>query len=229
MAELKVIAHIFTDFPDKFGVPRQSGLVKEAEGRIVFEPQYRSKDAVKGMEDFSYLWILWQFEGVESDNFKATVRPPRLGGNETMGVFATRSPFRPNPIGLSSVKILKVENTDEGPVIYVSGIDMRNNTPIYDIKPYLSYADSHPDAENGFGGEHFEDNLTVSFPESLLEKIPIEKRNALLETLKEDPRPHYQNDPDRIYGLFYADKNIKFTVSEGVLTVTEVSEAKDYQ
>ena len=223
MDRLKVIAHIHTDFPEKFGVPRQSGIVKSLIGRIVFEPEFRSSDALKGIEEFDYLWLLWEFEGVASDKFVATVRPPRLGGNETRGVFATRSPFRPNPIGLSSVKLERVEFSDrEGPVIYVSGVDMRDNTPIFDIKPYLSYADAHPEASDGFAGDHLEEALTVDFPDELLAMIPADKHEALTEVLSQDPRPHYQNDPERVYGVSFAGRNIKFVVRDNVLTVTAV-------
>lgn len=222
MDQLKVIAHMRTDLPEKFGVPRQSGLVKGLEGRIVFEPEYRTMDALKGMEGFDYLWVLWEFEGVPTEKFNATVRPPRLGGNETRGVFATRSPFRPNPIGLSSVKILRIEETTEGPVIVVSGIDMRDNTPIYDIKPYLAYVDSHPEARDGFAGEKKDENLTLVFPEDLKRNFTEDKCEALAEILKEDPRPHYQDDPDRIYGISYAGKNVKFRVEGEVLTVVGV-------
>ena len=219
---MKIIAHIKTDFPEKFGVPRQSSLVEGLLGYIVFEPEYRTKDAIKGIEEFSHLWLLWQFEGVESDTFHATVRPPRLGGNETRGVFATRSPFRPNPIGLSSVKLERIEDTADGPVLVVSGIDMRDNTPIYDIKPYLAYVDSHPDARDGFAAERKNDNLTVDFPSELFQKIPEDKRASLLEVLSGDPRPHYQDDPERIYGLSFAGYNIRFSVADNNLTVLEV-------
>ena len=222
MDKLKVIAHIHTDFPEKFGVPRQSGIVKSLQGRIVFEPEFRSPDALKGIEDFDYLWLLWEFEGVKQDTFSATVRPPRLGGNETMGVFATRSPFRPNPIGLSSVKLERVEYTENGPEIIVSGVDMRDNTPIFDIKPYLSYADAHPEASNGFAGTHLEEGLTVECSDELLRKLPSDKREALIEVLKQDPRPHYQDDPSRVYGVSFAGRNVKFTVTGKTLTVTAV-------
>lgn len=220
--ELKVIAHIHTDFPEKFGIPRQSGLVKELQGYIVFEPEYRTKDALKGIEEFTHLWLLWAFEGVDTDKFNATVRPPRLGGNETRGVFATRSPFRPNPIGLSSVKFEGLEETGEGTVIRVSGIDMRDNTPIYDIKPYLAYVDAHPEATDGFAGEHKEDNLRVVFPEKFLSEFEEEKRETIIRVLSQDPRPHYQNDADRIYGVSFAGKNVKFKVDGDTLTVTGV-------
>jgi len=222
MNELKVIAHIRTDFPEKFGIPRQSGLVEGLTGRIVFEPEYRTADALKGIEEYSHLWLLWEFEGVTSDKFNATVRPPRLGGNETKGVFATRSPFRPNPIGLSSVKLVGLEETSEGTVIIVSGIDMRDNTPIYDIKPYLSYVDSHPEATDGFAGERKNDSLKVDFPEVFLKQFEEEKQESVINILSQDPRPHYQNDPERIYGISFAGKNIKFRVCDDTLTVIAV-------
>ncbi len=222
MDRLKVIAHIHTDFPEKFGVPRQSGVVKSLTGRIVFEPEFRSSDALKGIEEFDYLWLLWEFEGVASDKFTATVRPPRLGGNETRGVFATRSPFRPNPIGLSNVKLERVEYTADGPEIIVSGIDMRDNTPIFDIKPYLAYADAHPEASDGFAGTHIEEGLEVVFPSDLLSMLPADKRESAIDVLKQDPRPHYHDDPERVYGVSFAGKNIKFQVNGNVLTVTAV-------
>lgn len=222
MNELKVIAHIRTDFPEKFGIPRQSGLVEGLIGRIVFEPEYRTADALKGIEEYSHLWLLWEFEGVTSDKFNATVRPPRLGGNETKGVFATRSPFRPNPIGLSSVKLVGLEETSEGTVIIVSGIDMRDNTPIYDIKPYLSYVDSHPEATDGFAGERKNDSLKVDFPEVFLKQFEEEKQESVINILSQDPRPQYQNDPERIYGFSFAGKNIKFRVCDDTLTVIAV-------
>lgn len=223
MDRLKVIAHIKTDFPEKFGIPRQSGLVEGLTGRIIFEPEFRTVDAIDGIEEFTHLWLLWEFEGVASDSFVAKVRPPRLGGNETRGVFATRSPFRPNPVGLSSVKLEAVDYDDPlGPVLIVSGIDMRDNTPIYDIKPYLAYVDSHPEASDGFAGIKKDDNLLVEISESLLKKVPASKQTALIEILLEDPRPHYQNDPERVYGLSFAGLNIKFTVADKVLNVIEI-------
>jgi len=222
--ELKIIAHIHTDFPEKFGVPRQSGLVKELTGRIVFEPEYRNIDALRGIEGYDYLWLLWKFEGVEREKWSPTVRPPRLGGELHMGVFATRSPFRPNPIGLSSVKLESIENTAEGPVLVVSGIDLRDNTPIYDVKPYLPYVDSHPEARGGFAEEKVDYALQVVFPEELLEKIPHKKRRAIIEVLKQDPRPAYHEDVDRRYGVAFAGFDVRFRVSEGVLTVFEVVE-----
>lgn len=217
------IAYIYTDLNEKFGVPRQSGLVKELKGTIVFEPEYRSMDAVKGLEEFNYIWLLWEFEGVKRKEFSATVRPPRLGGNTHMGVFATRSPFRPNPIGLSSVHLDRIEETANGPVLYVSGIDMRNRTPIYDIKPYLPYVDCHVDATNGFAGRVKDDTMEVNFPENLLQKVPVEKREALLELLRQDPRPAYHHDEHREYGMLYADFNIRFVVKDEQIVVVDVS------
>lgn len=219
---MEIIAYIYTDFPEKFGIPRQSGLVEDLKGRIVFEPKYRTPDAVRGLEDFNYIWLLWEFEGVKRDSWSATVRPPRLGGNVHKGVFATRSPFRPNPIGLSSVKLDKVELTQQGPVLHVSGIDLRNKTPIYDIKPYLPYVDAHADAVDGFAGEVKGYHLQVEFAKALLEKIPYEKRNALIEVLKQDSRPSYQEDPNRTYGVSFAGYNVRFVVCDEVLTVVSV-------
>lgn len=220
---MNIIARIETDFPEKFGIPRQSGLVKDLKGTIVFEPEYRNADALKGIEGYNYLWLLWQFEGVERNKWSPMVRPPRLGGNEYMGVFATRSPFRPNPIGLSSVKLEAVEyDTEKGPVIHVSGIDLRHNTPIYDIKPYLPYADCHTDATGGFAHQVIDYALSVEFPEKLLVRIPEDRRNAIVEVLREDPRPSYHNDPARQYGVAFAGYDIRFTVQEGVLRVVDV-------
>jgi len=221
---MKIIAHIRTDFPEKFGVPRQSGLVKELTGRIIFEPEYRNPDALRGIEGYDYLWLLWKFEGVEREKWSPTVRPPRLGGGTHMGVFATRSPFRPNPIGLSSVRLEKIEQTSEGPVLVVSGIDLRDDTPIYDIKPYLPYVDSHPDARGGFAEEKADYALEVVFPQELLEKIPASKQQAIIEVLKQDPRPAYHEDADRQYGVAFAGYNVRFCVADGVLTVFEVAE-----
>lgn len=220
--EMKIIAHIETDFPEKFGIPRQSGLVKELRGTIVFEPEYRSPDAVKGLEGFNYIWLLWKFEGTERKHWSATVKPPRLGGNTHMGVFATRSPFRPNSIGLSSVKLEQVEITDRGPVLHVSGIDLRDRTPIYDIKPYLPHVDSHPDAVGGFAEEVKDYRLEVDFPEELLTVFPEEKRSAVVKVLEQDPRPSYHDDPQRKYGVSFAGYDIHFRVEENRLTVFEV-------
>ena len=222
--EMKIIAHIRTDFPEKFGVPRQSGLVKELTGRIVFEPEYRNPDALRGIEAYDYLWLLWKFEGVEREKWSPTVRPPRLGGETHVGVFATRSPFRPNPIGLSSVRLDGVEQTQEGIVLLVSGIDLRDHTPIYDIKPYLPYVDSHTDARGGFAEEKAGYALEVVFPQELLERIPMAKQQAIVEVLKQDPRPAYHEDADRAYGVAFAGFNIRFRVAAGVLTVFEVTE-----
>ncbi len=216
---MKIIAHIHTDFPEKFGVPRQSGLVKELYGRIVFTPEYRNTDALRGIEGYDYLWLLWKFEGVERKKWSPTVRPPRLGGEMHMGVFATRSPFRPNPIGLSSVKLEGMEKTEEGMTLLVSGIDLRDNTPIYDIKPYLPYVDSHPNARGGFAEEKADYALEVVFPEELLRRLPREKQNAIIEVLKQDPRPAYHEDKDRKYGVAFAGFDIKFQVADGVLII----------
>ena len=220
--ELKVIARIETDYKTKFGIPRQSGLV-DLEALIVFEPEYRNDDALRGIEEFSHLWIIWNFSLAERDEWSPTVRPPRLGGNKRMGVFATRSPFRPNPIGLSSVKLLGTVKTEKGLCLRVSGADLMNGTPIYDIKPYLPYTDSHPDAVGGFADQKLNDNLKVNFPNELLMLIPENKKSALLELLSEDPRPHYISDSDRVYGFEFADFEIKFKVENNVLTVLEVA------
>ena len=222
---MKIIARIETDFPEKFGIPRQSGLVESLQGTIVFEPEYRNKDALKGLEGYNYIWLLWQFEGVERDNWSVTVRPPRLGGNKHMGVFATRSPFRPNPIGLSSVRLDRIEwETERGAVLHVSGIDLRHNTPIYDIKPYLPHVDAHPDAIGGFAAEVKDYELEVLFPEELLNCVPKEKRQAIVEVLKQDPRPSYHDDPNRVYGVAFAGVNIRFCVDGRVLRVIAVED-----
>lgn len=219
---MKIIAHIYTDFPQKFGIPRQSGLVKDLPGKIMFEPEFRSPDAVKGLEGFSYIWLLWQFQGTDRSNWSATVKPPRLGGNTHVGVFATRSPFRPNNIGLSSVKLEKIDMTENGPMIHVSGIDLKNGTPIYDIKPYLPYTDCHVDAREGFAHDVKEYELKVDFPKELLNKFPPEKQISIIEVLKQDPRPSYHDDPDRKYGVAFAGFDVHFTVKEDILTVFEV-------
>lgn len=219
--ELRVIAHIKTDFNTKFGIPRQSGLI-DLESLIVFTPEFRNDDALRGIEDFSHLWLIWEFSKARRDDWSPTVRPPRLGGNKRVGVFATRSPFRPNSIGLSSVKLLGVEKTENGTALRVSGADLMNGTPIYDIKPYLPYTDCHPDAVGGFADEKLKDALEVDFSEELLSKIPEEKQSALIELLSEDPRPHYITDDKRIYGFEFAEFEIKFKVTQNLLTVTEV-------
>lgn len=222
--ELKIIARIHTDFKTKFGVPRQSGLVNELTGRIVFEPEYRNADALRGLEGFSHIWLLWDFSEAhrEGEGWSPTVRPPRLGGNKRMGVWATRSPFRPNHIGLSSVRLINISpNTPEGPVLEVNGADLMDGTPIYDIKPYLPFTDSHPEATGGFAQEQNEaiEPLLVQLPESLEQSLSIEKLNALKGVLAADPRPHYQNDPDRIYAMEFADMEIKFRVIGHTLIV----------
>lgn len=219
---MKIVAHIYTDFPEKFGIPRQSGLIEELKGKIIFEPEYRSVDAVKGLEAFEYIWILWEFQNTERDTWSPTVRPPRLKGNKRMGVFATRSPFRPNPIGLSSVKLEKVEYTENCPVLHVAGIDLRDGTPIYDIKPYLAYVDSHPEAKSGFADDVKDYTLEVDFPKELLRKFPVKKQQAIIEVLKQDPRPAYHNDPERKYGISFAGYDVHFKVADGKLTVFEV-------
>lgn len=218
---MKIIAHIETDFPEKFGIPRQSGLVKSA-GRIVFEPKYRIDDAFRGIEGFSHLWLIWRFSHSEREAFSPTVRPPRLGGNIRMGVFATRSPFRPNPIALSSVELVKFEKDKKlGPVLYVSGADMLDGTPIYDVKPYLAYTDSHPEAVGGFAEETEGYAVKVVFPQELLQRLPCEKREAAVQLLLRDPRPGYQKER-RVYGMSFAGKNIKFLAEGDTLTVIDV-------
>ncbi len=220
---MKIIAHIHTDFTSKFGIPRQSGLVDELEATIVFEPEYRNPDALRGIEEYSHLWLIWQFSECADKDWTPTVRPPRLGGNKRMGVFATRSPFRPNPIGLSSVRLIGVEKTAEhGCILRVAGADMLDGTPIYDIKPYLPYVDSHPDASNGFALDEKAGGLEVDFPEHLLEMIPQSKQKALVEVLSQDPRPGYQNEPERIYGIEFAGFDIRFRVNGKNLTVIEI-------
>ena len=217
---MKIVARIHCDFKEKFGIPRQSGLVPQTRAKIVFEPEYRNPDALRGIEGYSHLWLIWAFSRAERDTWSPTVRPPRLGGNTRVGVFATRSPFRPNAIGLSSVTLEEVRlHTQEGPVLIVGGADLLDGTPIYDIKPYLPYVDSHPDARGGFGAEKAGYALSVVFPPQLEEKIEADKREALRGVLENDPRPSYQNDPTRVYGVRFAQYNVKFTVSEGVLTV----------
>lgn len=221
---MKIIAHIHTEFPEKFGIPRQSGLVDSLKAQIIFEPEYRNPDALRGLDEFSHLWLIWQFSKAVRSSWSPTVRPPRLGGNTRMGVFATRSPFRPNPIGLSSVRLERVElHTPNGPVIHVAGADLMDGTPIYDIKPYLPSADSHPDALGGFTSTNEWHPLTVSISDELLSAVPEEHRAGLIGTLEQDPRPSYQNDPDRIYGMGFAGLNIQFKVNDSVLTVVSVS------
>lgn len=222
MMEIKVIAHIENDFTGKFGIPRQSGL-SGIMSRIVFEPGYRVPEAFRGIEGYSHLWLIWQFSEAVRKDWTPTVRPPRLGGNTRMGVFATRSPYRPNPIGLSSVKLEKAElYTPQGPVLYVSGADILNGSPIIDIKPYLAYTDSHPEAKSGFALTERE-ILKVDLPESLMDRIPEEKLSALTEILSQDPRPQYQDTPDRVYTMSFGGYEVSFSVNADVLTVTDIS------
>ncbi len=217
---MKVIARIRSAFPEKFGIPRQSGLVEELSAEIVFEPEYRSPEAVRGLEEFSHIWLLWEFSETARDTWSPTVRPPRLGGNQRLGVFATRSPYRPNPIGLSCVKLDRVEmEGKDGPVIHVKGADLMDGTPIYDIKPYLPYADCHPDAVGGFAAQKPEEKLQVEIPEEFSRAASSEVLSALRGVLAQDPRPAYQNNPERIYGLSFAGMEVRFRVDGGVLTV----------
>ena len=219
----KIVARIKSDFPEKFGIPRQSGILKELKSVVVFEKEFRNPDALRGLEGFSHLWLLWIFSENIRDSWKPTVRPPRLGGNTRLGVFATRSSFRPNPIAMSCVKIEEIRNDKEyGPVIVVSGADLMDGTPIVDIKPYLPYADSIPEAISGFAATAPKTKLQVKIAENELEKIEQGKRDDLTELLKQDPRPHYQDDPSRIYGLKFADHEIKFRVEGELLTVIDI-------
>ena len=221
---IQVIARMHSDFATKFGIPRQSGLVEELRSTIVFEPEFRNPDALRGIEDFSHLWIIWQFSEAVRQGWSPTVRPPRLGGNTRMGVFATRSPFRPNNLGLSSVKLLGVEPTDKfGTVLHVGGADLMDGTPIFDIKPYIAYGDSHPEAKGGFTDTAGEFLLQVEFPAELLRILPEEKRDAAIGVLSHDPRPSYQRKPGRVYGLTFTGFDIRFQVNGDVLTVEEVN------
>ena len=218
------IAKMRSDFPTKFGIPRQSSLVEGLESTIVFEPEFRNPEALRGIEGFSHLWIIWQFSEAVRQDWSPTVRPPRLGGNTRMGVFATRSPFRPNNLGLSCVQLLRVEHTShEGTVLHVSGADLMDGTPIFDIKPYIPYSDSFPEASGGFTDTAEDFILTVDFPESLLNLLPENKRQAAIGVLSHDPRPSYQRKPDRIYGLSFAGFDIRFTVKDKTLYVREVA------
>jgi len=227
MNEMKIIARIRSDFPEKFGIPRQSGLVPQTRAKIVFESEYRNPDALRGIEGFSHLWLIWSFSKAQRDSWSPTVRPPRLGGNARMGVFATRSPFRPNAIGLSCVTLEEVKlHTDEGPVLIVGGADLMDGTPIFDIKPYLPYVDAHPEARGGFGSEKADYVLKVELPPELEALVPPEKREALCGVLAGDPRPSYQDDPERVYGVMFAGMNVKFTVKDETLTVVGVEKTK---
>lgn len=220
---LKVIARIQSDFPTKFGIPRQSGLIDALKSTIIFEPAYRNADSLRGLEGYSHIWLIWQFSETVKENWCPTVRPPRLGGNKKMGVFASRSPFRPNAIGLSSVKLDKIQlESPQGPLLFVSGADLMHGTPIYDIKPYLPYVDCHPDATGGFALQSKEGALTVDFPQQLRQLMPQENLEPLLQVLAQDPRPAYQNTPDRIYGFEFAGFEVRFTVEDNLLTVKEL-------
>lgn len=220
---LRVIARIRSDFPDKFGIPRQSGMVEELRAEVVFEPEFRNPDALRGLSDFSHIWLIWQFSEAVRESWSPTVRPPRLGGNTRMGVFATRSPFRPNAIGLSSVRLEEIRHTeDRGDVLIVAGADLMDGTPIFDIKPYLPFADSHPDASGGFADRSRDYALQVDFPPELLSLVPQERRAALMGVLGQDPRPSYQDDPKRVYGMSFAGLEVRFSVEGNVLTVRGV-------
>ena len=225
---MRAIAHIESDFSSKFAVPRQSGLVEELTARIVFEPGYRRSEALRGIGEFSHLWLIWVFSGNLRSHWSATVRPPRLGGNERMGVFATRSPFRPNPIGLSCVRLLAAEETEEGTVLLVAGADLMNGTPILDIKPYIPYADCRSEATGGFTERVEKRRVRVDCDEALLRRLPEEKRAALLGVLAEDPRPSYQNDAERVYGFGFAGFEVRFSVEGDTLTVREIAEAQHF-
>jgi len=220
---MKPIAYIRSDFPSRFGIPRQGGMIDELKGRIIFEPEYRNQEALRGLESFSHIWLIWEFSASKREGWSPTVRPPRLGGNKRIGVFATRSPFRPNPIGLSSVRLEEIEwHSGEGPVLHVAGGDLMDGTPIYDIKPYIPYADCHSDATGGFTDDIDYTLLEVVIEQQWLEMIPPEKLKALRAILANDPRPSYQEDPKRVYGLAFAGFDVRFTVSDGVLTVVDL-------
>ena len=222
---MKIIARIYTNFKEKFGIPRQSGIAK-CHGRIVFEPEYRCREALVGLEGYSHLWLIWQFSEAQRDGWSPTVRPPRLGGNKRVGVFATRSPYRPNPIGLSSVELLGIEYTSEGPIINVSGMDILDGTPIYDIKPYLAYTDSHPEAAGGFADGVIDYSLSVDFPNELLQKIDTGLHEEVKIILSQDPRPSYKSEGEREYGMRFANYEIHFTVDGGTLHVKAVDVIK---
>ena len=224
---LKPIAYIHTDFPTKFGIPRQSGLIPNLHGTIIFEPEFRNPDALRGIEEFSHLWLIWEFSESIRETWSPTVRPPRLGGNERKGVFATRSPFRPNPLGLSNVKLDFVEcDTPSGPILHVLGADLLDNTPIYDIKPYLPYVDSHETATGGFAHAQMNKFLNVVIPDNLKNKLSSNEQEIIISILEQDPRPAYQKDPNRVYGFPYAQMEIKFTVKEDIATVIQIEELK---
>ena len=221
---MRIIARVRTDFPEKFGIPRQSGILDMLEATVVFEPEYRNPDALRGLDGFSHLWLIWKFSEAVTEEWSPTVRPPRLGGNTRLGVFATRAPYRPNPIGLSSVRLLGIEKTEEvGTVLKISGADLMDGTPIYDIKPYLPYTDSHTDATGGFAEPLREYELDAVIPQDMLFLIPEKKRAALIEILKNDPRPGYQRDPERIYKMSFAGFTVSFTVVDNTLNVKNIA------
>ncbi len=222
--DIRIIARIKSDFPTKFGIPRQSGLVDSLRATIIFEPEFRNSDALRGIRDFSHLWLIWQFSEAVRKDWSPTVRPPRLGGNTRMGVFATRSPFRPNALGLSSVKLIDIEDTPVfGTVLHISGADLMDGTPIFDIKPYIPYADCHTDATGGFTDSADSFLLNVDISDGMLQIVPEDKRQALKDVLSHDPRPSYQTDPERVYGLSFAGLNVRFRVEDKTLTVTEIT------
>lgn len=224
---MKVIGYIESAFPTKFGIPHQSNCIEALKSRIIFEPEYRNPDAFRGLEEFDYIWIIWEFSETKRESWSPTVRPPRLGGNTRKGVFATRSPFRPNPIGLSSVRLERIEyHPVLGPVLHIQGADLMDGTPIYDIKPYLAYVDSHPEASGGFTDKIKKEKLQVEFPAELEERIPQEQRAALREVLENDPRPGYQKDPERVYGMPFGNQDVHFKVNENRLDVCDITEYK---
>ena len=224
---MKIIAHIHTDLPTKFGVPRQSGLVDALKARIVFTEPYRDPEALRGIEEFSHIWLIWEFSQARREEWSPTVRPPRLGGNRRLGVFATRSPFRPNPVGLSCVKLERVElHSPEGPVLHVAGADLMDGTPIFDIKPYVPYADAHPDAAGGFTSGLADAPLAVDFPEEWRKSFTQEQQEAIVGILERDPRPHYHDSPDRIYGMNFAGRDVRFFVRENCAVVCGIDDAK---
>ena len=226
--EIRPVAFIRTEFPEKFGIPRQSGLAERLSGKIIFEKEFRNPDAFRGLSDFSHLWLIWEFSANRHSEWQPTVRPPRLGGNAHMGVFATRSPYRPNPLGLSCVELESIDFDDpEGPVLYVRGADLMDGTPIYDIKPYIRYADSHPDAVCGYVDELSESKLRVKMSPELVAKVDDDDvLAAMVEMLSLDPRPSYHNDPHREYGLSFAGYNVRFIVCDGVLEVVDIKDIK---
>lgn len=228
LVTIRPIAHMRSDFPSKFGIPRQSGLVQELQSTIVFEPEFRNPDTLRGLDGYSHLWLIWQFSEAVRTEWSPTVRPPRLGGNTRMGVFATRSPFRPNNLGLSCVRLVGIEQTpNQGTVVHVAGADLMDGTPIFDIKPYVPYSDCHSEASGGFTDTAGEFLLKVDFPKELLLRLPEEKREATIGVLSHDPRPSYQRDPERVYGLPFAGYDIRFTVQGDVLQVCDVVKLSD--